>query len=466
MACGGVDSAWLQATTEYLPYLYAVLACIEADDLHLQTEPSACRSLTSSPALAHPPVGRLHLALDPFHSASKEVSASNHAPFLVRTSDQCAAEVSQLTRLDRRHYELSATLLTHALCLSNHASTLVASLGSYETSSSVTTAALKSHDGTVNSAAELLCCSSGVLTYLAETVIPRWEAAVGEGVKGRPVELTRDVVTALSKSVLPSSPRSQLTPRRLALADANLLAIRRLLSRSLASSHSNTTPGPPLSSSHPSPSLLAKLHLNVFNLYDSARSLCKTASRLSDASGEMHPDLRRYLSDGRTIALSLSYKWLGVDAGENGGREKAGEAVAWLGMAKASLEEMGGKGAGLKSRMGMGKVGGKERKGKVAQEVDSIGAFLSAYRKVNDTVRSIPPSLVASSSSACVAGPLPARASSSHSPASHPRRPSGSRTQTFPPSSTSLPSAAARWLNRRPSTSAARTRCVGAGSRR
>lgn len=102
----------------------------------------------------------------------------------------------------------------------------------------------------------------------------------------------------------------------------------------------------------------------------------------------MHPDLKSYLSDGRTTALSLSYKWLGVDAGENGGRSKSGEAVAWLGMAKGALEEVGGKGAGLKSRIGIGKVGGKERKGKVAQEGESIGAFLSAYRKVNDTVRS------------------------------------------------------------------------------
>ena len=92
-------------------------------------------------------------------------------------------------------------LLTHALCLSNRSATLVASLGTYETSSTVSTADLKTHDETINSAAEMLCRSSGILQHLAEVVLPRWEASAGEASKGRPVELTRDVVSALSKCV-------------------------------------------------------------------------------------------------------------------------------------------------------------------------------------------------------------------------------------------------------------------------
>lgn len=181
---------------------------------------------------------------------------------------------------------------------------------------------------------------------------------------------------------------SLILPRcRLCLADANLLAIRRLLSRSLSVAHSTTTPGPPLSSSHPSPSLLAKLHLNVYTLYDEARSLVKNSSRGGDASGEVSPELRRYLSDGRLLAQALSYKWLGVDCGENHGMDKAGEALGWLGMAKSSLEEVQGKTAGLKNlKIGKGRSAGKGRKGKVAEELDSTAAFASAYKKVNDTV--------------------------------------------------------------------------------
>lgn len=68
---------------------------------------------------------------------------------------------------------------------------------------SASSATLKQHDESINSAAELLCRASGILSYLSETVIPRWESAVGEDIKGRPIELSRDVVTALSKSVLP-----------------------------------------------------------------------------------------------------------------------------------------------------------------------------------------------------------------------------------------------------------------------
>jgi len=102
----------------------------------------------------------------------------------------------------RSHFELAATLLAHALSLSNHAATLVASLGSYETLASTSTPALAAHDTTLNSAAEMFCRAAGVLAHLADVVIPRWEAAVGDdGLKGRPVEFGRDVVTGLSKSV-------------------------------------------------------------------------------------------------------------------------------------------------------------------------------------------------------------------------------------------------------------------------
>ena len=67
----------------------------------------------------------------------------------------------------------------------------------------------------------------------------------------------------------------------MALADAQNLAIRKLLSK--AAFENTLTPGPPLPKSHPSPALVAKLHLECAALYATARSLVKTpgASRAS-----------------------------------------------------------------------------------------------------------------------------------------------------------------------------------------
>lgn len=360
------------------------MTCVEMDDLILKSEPVF--------------TWRFSLSTHPLKAGRPKVS------------------------LHSLHYELAATLLTHALCLTNLSTTLVSALGSYEISSSASSATLKQHDESINSAAELLCRASGILSYLSETVIPRWESAVGEDIKGRPIELSRDVVTALSK---------------LTLADANHLAIRRLLSRSQALSHSTTTPGPPLPTSHPSPSLLAKLHLQIYTLYDESRSLCKTASRLSpDASGEVSDDLRKYLSQGRTVAQCLGWKWLGVDAGENGGREKAGMALAWLGAAKSGLEELSG-GGSVGGRLKMiGKSGKKgkekERKGKVGKELDSVNAFLSAYKKVNDTLHFQPIPPLASLQSLVPAGrsALNAKPFTPPEPAFKPRQ---SRTPILPP---------------------------------
>ena len=39
----------------------------------------------------------------------------------------------------------------------------------------------------------------------------------------------------------------------------------------------------------------------------------------SEASDEVVPELRRYLADEIALHHALAHKWLGVDAGENGG---------------------------------------------------------------------------------------------------------------------------------------------------
>ncbi|GAA5959660.1 hypothetical protein JCM3765_007232 [Sporobolomyces pararoseus] len=326
----GADwSGAARAIAEYLPYLYAILSSVEADNLLLSSDPNfVWKSSLSTQALKK---GRAKVALPSFH------------------------------------FELTATLLSYGICLANSAAALVSSLGSYEIASSVSSSAITTHDETVNQAADMLCRASGIFLHLAETVIPRWEASVGiESLRARPIEFTRDAATALSK---------------MCLADANLLAIRRLLSRSLSVAHSTTTPGPPLPPSHPSPSLLSKLHLQVYSHYDEARSLFKSHS---SSSTEISPLVRRYLSDGRQLALSLSYKWLGVDNGE---RSETGEALGWLGLASKALEELNDKDKGLnKFKIGKGKSAAKGRKGKIQEEIESVQAFTKAYKKVNDTV--------------------------------------------------------------------------------
>jgi hypothetical protein len=177
----------------------------------------------------------------------------------------------------------------------------------------------------------------------------------------------------------------------MALADAQSLAIRKLLSRSAYDS--TVTPGPPLPKSHPSPALIAKLHLECASLYSSARSLAMTPSSSkskgkgkdsSSADGELSADLRRYLAEEGAFHGALARKWLGVDAGENGGTPKGGEAVAFLMWAKKELEELkdGGRGLGI----GKDKEKKERKKDRVMEELESVIEFWKHYKKLNDSV--------------------------------------------------------------------------------
>ena len=200
------------------------------------------------------------------------------------------------------------------------------------------------------------------------------------------------------------------------MADAEKLAIRRLMSKSIMVAQATITPGPPLPRSHPSPSLLSKLYMNVNTLYESARALGKTvgtqqpngAQRIlstikrdkpampgslvrSDSSGSaeqsdgISQELRTYLSDGRAFSSSLAYKWLGVDAGENGGNSKIGDALGWLTLAKSGLSSLQGRSKSILS-IKKGKVERAKRKDRILEELDDIEGFIKAYKRINDTV--------------------------------------------------------------------------------
>ena len=104
---------------------------------------------------------------------------------------------------------------------------------------------------------------------------------------------------------------------------------------------------------------------------------------MSKAHGNvLTTDLRRCLSDGRTLAAAKAYKWLGIDAGEAG---RVGEGVAWLQLAKSTLDDIGKTGAlsALKSsKRAQPGIGGS------ADEAVAIDGFLKAYTRMNDKVRS------------------------------------------------------------------------------
>lgn len=203
----------------------------------------------------------------------------------------------------------------------------------------------------------------------------------------------------------------------MALADAQNLAIRKLLSK--AAYESTLTPGPPLPRSHPSPALAAKLHLECAHCYSTARALVKTpgSSRpvvntiapgkpksflgrfgkdkgkdlpglgegQPDSSGEVTPELRHYLSSELAFHSALAHKWLGVNAGED---SQGGTAVGFLTWSKKELEDLknGGGPIGAVGATDREKEMREVRKAKVNTELRSVGEFLKGYKNMNDSV--------------------------------------------------------------------------------
>ncbi|KAF7291662.1 BRO1 domain-containing protein [Mycena chlorophos] len=307
---------------DYIPKLRGIVACVSSGQIELKSEPVFSWRPTLSANLF------------------------NHSARL---------------NLPSLHAELACTLLTYAFALSNLAHAKVALLGAYERDRAISEADRKLKDGQLTVAADLLCRASGIFSYIAETVLVQWDASGNSAAVAKPPDLSREVNNALAK---------------LALADAQTLTIRKLLSRSAYDN--NVAPGPPLPKSHPPPALVSKLHLECAALYSSARTLAKTSSSSSSSSskgisinkdGEVSTDLRKYLSDETAMHEAWSHKWLGVDAGENGGTERGGDAVAFLVWAKKELEELKGR-----------------KKDRVSEELERVNVFLKHYKKINDSL--------------------------------------------------------------------------------
>lgn len=350
----------VQAVTEYLPVLTGIYNCV----------------LTDAVLVRHEPVFVWRSALD------RGAKCALHG----LTAELCAVH----------------TLLGMAYV--NEAAAMVDALGLYELDTSVDNVVRRQNDERLKVAADLLCRAAGVFEYVATQLLPRWSAEAP-----RPPELTHDVSVALA---------------RVAMADAHRLALRKLQSPALALATDTLTPGPPLPAGHPSPALLAKLHLHAASLYEQGTSLVRTHdARTPDAADaemrrarqavhkvkttlqtlrthtaaalDVRTDTRlvRYAEHEARWHRALAHKWLGIDAGEHA--DCVGVGLAHLGAAREQLQRIVPK--GLEDGEGKRRVPLWEQRRAakfhgdltlwwMSVEAASVGRWHDAYRRVNDSV--------------------------------------------------------------------------------
>ena len=310
------------------------------------------------------------------------------------------------------YLEVYFTLMTYAAALGNHAAALVQSLGVYELDSGQSSASRHESEEQLKHAADHLCRAAGVFEYVGGRVLPQWQQH-GEQLEPPTVEVTSEVVMALAK---------------LAMADAHTLAVRRLVSNPAAIAHDTLTPGPPLPPGHPSPSLLAKLHLYAAALYQDALALLAAADGQrrapnSQAPGEdaqkssaargvgklvpleklrsklasvgvehrISSSLLQYLEREAHWQRAVAYKWLGIDAGESSGR--TGEALAFLAAAGDMMSRFQPRDAASKApkppftkQARLLRHRGSDSPQWVELEIASVRRIHSLYQRMNDTV--------------------------------------------------------------------------------
>ncbi len=164
---------------DYLPLLYAVKACFDADEIVLSKEPGASTQLDLVVCTSH-----LRELLSVFSWRTTLSSNLFHNSPRQDVPSLCA--------------DLAFTLLTYGLCLSNLARSNVAALGSYEHEESTSDVERKAKDEKLNFAVNLLCRASGVFRHLSEEVLPEWERT-GISPAARPPDITQPVTSALAK---------------------------------------------------------------------------------------------------------------------------------------------------------------------------------------------------------------------------------------------------------------------------
>ncbi|EJU04137.1 pH-response regulator protein palC [Dacryopinax primogenitus] len=312
----------IKVVEDYLPHLGGIMDCVFAEELMPYSEPKfSWRSTLSSHLLKNSP----------------RVEGTGF------------------------YYELCFCLLTYAYGLCDLAHATVASLGNYEQEGYLSEAERKEKDEQLNFAARTLCKAAGIFKSIPDAILPQWAKVNSASSKGkdRPPDLSPEVLATLPK---------------VAMADANGLAIRKLMSRSVA--ESIAVPGAPLPKSHPAPSLLGKLWIHVHTEYATARSLVNKSTALG-VRDEVDADLRKYLEHGAAHALAMAFKWFGIDAGERG---RNGVAMAFLTAAKEDLAE-------LKDVKGTSALESKsQQKEAIAEEIDSVTQWFGRYKVANDSI--------------------------------------------------------------------------------
>src|SRR5258708_35682312 len=111
-----------------------------------------------------------------------------------------------------------------------------------------------------------------------------------------------------------------------------MLAARKLLSKPTA--EGAYSPGPPLPISHPKPSLLAKIFIEISSLYQSASSILSPSSSSNKPSSKgggadlgASADIRGYVRHEGALTKTLVHTWLGVERVTS---RKHGESTNYL----------------------------------------------------------------------------------------------------------------------------------------
>ncbi|CAG8439755.1 528_t:CDS:10 [Funneliformis mosseae] len=202
----------------------------------------------------------------------------------IETSWSCTLSDSVLKKKPRVlckgiYYELIFVLLTYGYAYADWATSIIERQGQND-----------KNDLRLRQAADLLRKAGGIFAYIGEEVCPKWDS---ESVS-KPYDVVMEIPTSMSK---------------IALADANSIAIRKALMQQTSSS------------------LLAKLAFGVSGHYEMANGLIKS---LKDPS-KVCSDFRKYVSHGTLFHQALGKKFLAQDAYVH---QQCGKAVGFITEAK------------------------------------------------------------------------------------------------------------------------------------
>ena len=252
--------------------------------------------------------------------------------------------------------EVCVMHMLYAAALRANAATTVEALGTY----GIDAAHDPAKEGRLKVAIDLLCRAGGVYEYVQTQLLP--SCPPPSSPSANPPELRSEGILACAK---------------LAMADAHALAIRKL------QAPFGVVPGTPLPVQHPSPSLLAKLHLHTSTLFRDAHTLLMRAlgldapkQKLVQKLHTLRPDedskmaFCTYADQQALMHKARAFLWLGIERGEVA--NSTGWAIAYFDMSERMMSDLQGR---------------KTKRTSLPLELAHIRQWLATYKKTNDTVR-------------------------------------------------------------------------------